>query len=278
MRHAFRKLLLSVLIGPTAFAFALAQTNGGTAATGYLRGPFVLKNPTSLGPGFLGHDIKTVVASIERSSPGAKSEFETTAQYETRKASFKAQLQQEYVFVNDPSVDGHPTDDFDDIGMFTYDADAKLMRRKITMFGSSMANILLRSSTTAAGQYVGMNAFGVRKIINRYNKVVYSLAVKRSGGPVAIDSSDNWFIAVEIPMETPEAIALKSRLRIAFVCTVSGQEIEHDDQITNPTVTEPTEIHWHVRSLPVEINTVWVFDMRTGHILKALGDAAFSSP
>jgi hypothetical protein len=269
-------LLLPVLIGATAFA--LAQTNGGPAATGYLHGPFVLKNPTSLGPGFLGHDIKAVVASIERSSPGAKSEFETTAQYEAREASFKARLQQEYVFVNDPSVDGHPTDDFDDIGIFTYDADAKLMLRKITMFGSSMGTVLLRSSTTAAGQYIGTNAFGVRKIISRYNKIVYSLVVKRRGGPIATDSYDNWSIAIEIPMEMPEAIALKSRLRVAFVCTVSGQEIEHDDQITKPTVTEPMEIHWHIRSLPVEINTVWVFDVRTGHILKTLGDAAFSSP
>jgi|ERR1022692_210844 hypothetical protein len=276
MRHAFRMLLVPIMIGATTFA--LAQTNGGTAATGYLHGPFVLKNPTSLGPSFLGHDIRAVVASIEKSSPGEKSEFETTTQYEARKSSFRATQLHKYVFVNDPSVDGHPTDDFNDIGVFMYDADAKLMRRKITMFGSSVGTILLKSITTAAGQYVGTNAFGVHKIINRYNKIVYSLVVKYSGGPIATDSSDNWLIAIEIPMETSEAITLKSRLRIAFVCTVFGQEIEHDDSITNPTVSEPREIHWHVRSLPVEINAVLVFDIRTGHILKAIGDATFSSP
>jgi hypothetical protein len=269
----------TVVLTSTAYlmlpAIATAQTNSSTRSTGYLPGPFVLKNPTSLGPGFLGHDIRTVVTLLERSSPGSKSEFETTADFEARTNSTNP-TQKQYVFVNDPAVDSHPVDRYNDGGLFTYDADQQSFSRTIKMFYVG-GLFVLRSNISAKGQFVAMNAFGVRKVVNRFEKNVYELRVTQQSDVIEAENS-YWYVRIRVPVKVEDAIAVKSYLKIALVCTVTESEVEHEDQIIEATIAEPREIQWHEKRLPVRIDKLWVFDSRTGHILTTLGTSSPLSP
>ncbi len=271
-------VLFQLIVGIACYAQQAKRAD----STGYLRGPFVLKSPASLGPGFLGHDIRSVIAALEKASPGPKSEFETTEHYETRVASFMG-AQQQYVFVNDPVADAHPVDDYNNAGAFVYDADGQAVTRTIKLSSYGSGRFVLRSSTTAAGQYVGSNAFGVHTLVHRYIKNVYGISIRDRGDLIETENicanvpdchmDGDWFIRIRVPMEPTEAMALKDSLRIALVCTVSGSEITRDDQLTEATVSEPREIQWHDRALPVRLDKLWVFERRTGRILLTLGGA-----
>jgi hypothetical protein len=266
-------LLMLCLTGLTQIGFAQQHpTKGKLATTGYLRGPITVENITTFGPGFLGHDIRTVIASF----PEPKTEFETTDQYQNRLDSFIAQHQQQYVFVNDPKEDNH-----EDMGDFKYDADDEAIYRTIKLSSVDGRSILLRSKLIDRGSYVGSNAFGVRKIVTKLDQTNYELSVTtRSEVFVDDDLSFEgsypyrpavhndliWLIKIKVPMIASEAAASRNYLRIALVCTLVGSDIVHTDTYRGATITDPTEVHWHDRGLPVVINKVLIFDSRTGHI------------
>ena len=240
-------------------------------SVGYLHGPFVQHSETSLGPGFLGHDVKEVVSNIERASKNSKSEFETTEQFESRIAAIAPQKQ--FIFVNDPATDAHSVDEHSDAGVFLYNADVQSFSRTIKMF-YFQGEFALRSITTPAGQYVGTNAFGVRIVVNRFDRTVYALEVEERssfferGG----DYDTSSFIHLVAPVPREAAVSAKSHLRIAFLCRLAEMEIRHEDQVSSATVDNPTEVHWHERKIPVSLNKIIVFDDRTGNILSVLED------
>ena len=257
--------ILSAAVGLLAQT-PVASKSKGPASPGYLHGP-IPQNPTSLGPGFLGHDIRAVIANFEKSAPGPKSEFETTEQYEARLATSKHN-QQQYVFVNDPIVDAYYVgDELNDPGEFVYNADGHRFFRTIKMYhlqGVIDGVFVLRSNTTATGQYVATNAFGVRKVVTRFVKNVYELRV--TDGYFVVGDRD-WSINIAVPMQVTEAISLKNHLRLAFVCTISGSEVKREDQTIEATASDPREVQLHEIGLPVRIDKLWVFDSRTGGII-----------
>jgi len=126
-----RKPVILLGLGISFLGFAQQAKHSQSA---YLRGPFIQKSPTSLGPGFLGHDIRAVVAMLERSLPEfvPKSEFETSEHYDARLNSLKP-AQEQFVFVDDPGVNARPADDYNDAGIFTYDADQEAFSRTIKL-------------------------------------------------------------------------------------------------------------------------------------------------
>jgi hypothetical protein len=256
-------LLMLCLTGLTQIGFAQQHpTKGKLATIGYLRGPITVENITTFGPGFLGHDIRTVIASF----PEPKTEFETTDQYQNRLDSFIAQHQQQYVFVNDPKEDNH-----EDMGDFKYDADDEAIYRTIKLYssGDDGRSILLRSKLIDRGSYVGSNAFGVRKLVTKWDQTNYELSVTTKSEFFVNDDLYNdfiWLIKIKVPMIASEAAAAKNYLRIALVCTLVGSDIVHTDTYRGATITDPTEVHLHDRGLPVVINKVLIFDSRTGHI------------
>jgi hypothetical protein len=238
---------------------------------GYLHGPFMQRNETSLGPGFLGHDVKEVVSNIDKASMRSKSEFETTEQFESRIAAIAPPKQ--YIFVNDPATDAHPIDKYSDAGAFVYNADVQSFSRTITMF-YVQGVFALRSITTPTGQYVGTNSFGVRVVVNRFDRTVYELQIDEpssffeKGG----DYDTSYFIHLVAPVPREAAMSVKSHLRIAILCTLTKMEIQHEDPVSSATVDKPTEVHWHEKIIPVGINKVIVFDDRAGNILSVLED------
>ena len=202
----------------------------------------------SVGPGFLGQDTRTAVAALARSSPGPKSEFETTAQYETRMASFMARRQQ-YVFVNDPRVDALRDDSDSDFERFKYNADKQMLTRTVILStGTEGAPFELKVDMTPTGQYVATNAFGVRKLVHRFEKNVYELCVTEK--PEIFDGAlggSEWLVRIKLPMKATEAMVLRDNLRIALVCTVSEPNIKQDGWRTEATITEPSEVHVHTK-------------------------------
>ncbi len=277
---------ISLLLCTSALFAQVPATKGKapTASPGYLRDPFVKESLATFGPGFLGHDIKAVVALLEKASPKSKSEFETTAQFEARVASISP-VGKQYVFVNDPSADAQHIDKYNDAGEFVYNADEQAFDRSIMMayLGPSSDRrtgtggmFMLRNITVPTGQYAATNSFGVRTIVSRIEKTLYELQVLKTEGKLSKTGGDSsrpyasassMFIDIHAPMKTGEAISAKSHLRLAFICTVSASEVWREDNVTEPTIDNPVEIRWHEITLPVDINEIIVFDNRTGEIL-----------
>jgi hypothetical protein len=105
---------------------------------------------------------------------GAKGEFESTAQYEARLASWKSKgATKKYVFVIE---NNGQTDDFANY-TFKYDADAEAMHLTVGSKYDDSDSLQLRSIRTVLGTYVGVNAFGVKKLITREAEETYYLKV-----------------------------------------------------------------------------------------------------
>lgn len=240
-------------------------------AVGYLQGPFMQESATSFGPGFRGNDIKGVISIFKRTLPGPKSEFETTAGYAARIASFKAS-QPKFIFVLDPGLNPISSDDF---GKLEYDADRQLMSRTITL--SPGHTLGFRSDNSAIGQYIASNAFGVHSVVRRYKIDEFGLVVKEKSDLIQADDLcsscedefTTWSMKIAFPIAVADAAALKDDLRIAFVCTVVGPRLETDNGTISPTITEPQEIQYRKTRLPVRIDGLFVFDSRTGDFVMA---------
>jgi hypothetical protein len=232
----------------------------------------------SVSPGFLGEDIRTAVATLARSSPGPKSEFETTAQYEARVASFMARRQQ-YVFVNNPTADALRDAPDSDCEHFKYNADEQMLTRTVSLFTTAEgAAFELKVDIMPTGQYVATNAFGVRKLVRRFEKNVYELRVTKK--PEFFEEAvggGEWLLKIKLPMRATEAMVLKSTLRIVLVCTVSEPDIRRGQWRTEATITEPSEVHVHTKGLPVRIDKLFVFDRRTGRIMALFGGVSSST-
>jgi TonB family protein len=245
----------------------------------YLTGP-VPRPEGNLGSEFLGHDIRAVVARL-RSSPLSrpKSEFETTDQYAARMSAFRPSDWQ-YVFVLNPTAN-----EFNGKVGFSYDADGKTLTGTVEL--SSLMTALvddppykdgfaLRDDLRSAGQYVGSNAFGVKRVVTKLESTQYAIVVADNTGVFKRReyAFEELIATVQLSASAIEAMALKANLGIALVCAVSPPRILETDHSAGATVTSPTELKQHTILVPVIPNELWLFDRRGGRVVAKLSSAA----
>jgi TonB family protein len=207
-------------------------------------------------------DITAVFRAVKASGlAGPKSEFESTAQYEARLASWKGGTKK-YVFVvekNEESVmNGYK---------FEYDADSQEMRLTVGSEYVVSDTIQMRSDRTALGTYVGSNAYGVKRTITRMVEYTYFVSIY-SSSPFELFSKDQFDILKPAQfnwrMDPTAARATKDSLRIAFLGTIPSPEATEETSLTEPTISRPRQILVYSRTLPFSLEELRVLNSRTG--------------
>lgn len=206
------------------------------------------------------HNIVTVFREVQASGlAGPKGEFESTAQYEARLASWKAKgATKKYVFAVEQGEDNYT---------FNYDADAEEMALTVGNEYLVSNTIPLRVIRTVLGTYVGTNVFGVKKIITRMVEDTYSAELSRSS-PFQLFSKGEYGILAPAmfswKMNSAAASANKAYLRIAVVGTIPSPEATEEQGLREPTIDHPRQSLLHSRTIPFSLEELRVLDSRTG--------------
>jgi hypothetical protein len=226
----------------------------------------------SLGPHFRGHDPEAISKALEAlEKTNAKSEFETTAEFEQRKKKAMASqpIPCELVFVVPPATEN--------LSGFraTYDADGQAMAVSLQFMPRTFVlepdkpdfNLLDLSHKGSTARYVGQNAYGATAEVSSYQGEAYGLAMPTNAWVSEVQSGTPTY-RILLPMGTDYARNLKPNLGVLVVCSlrqskrltwVSGHEA---------TIDSPTEGYITTTYLNAKIEQVWVYDSQSGEVIK----------
>jgi len=208
---------------------------------------------TSLPPLYTGHNIVELANALEHSPYlKDKSEFETTAAYDTRVAQFpshpimgKLTANSHFAFVMSGKTISA-----------TYDADRGVMTfRVVELAGTS--SIKAASTSHPLGSYVASNAFGAKAVIAR--SVDHDYYLKMTSGYLSM-------VSVQLP--PAEARALKADGRVLLVCHLAPPYINVSTDYHEGTMTERWESKDYTHEVSIVIDEVWLFKYRTGKVFK----------
>jgi hypothetical protein len=244
-----------------------------------------------LPPLFTGHSIHAIFDAVSRRTDLLKSEFETDAQYESRIAMLADSKligdlplggSAAFVLTCDGSELQKECDHYDpETGtMFiqmpfdSADPDAVLY----PSLNSRQRSLLIRDETgrrIPAG--IAQNGFGVRFAISRETMTRYFVdyttpmwlnkaALKGPGGSLNP--------LIELSMKPQQAILAKGNIRELIIGRITAPFLgDIDDALNEATLSEPVRRTVHVRSIHMDIDEVWFFNIRTGEVYRKIGPA-----
>jgi hypothetical protein len=256
----------------------------------YLTVPLDLAQ-TNLGADFSGHNIAAVFEAVKNSPAlSKKSEFESTASFELRRSSFSKRPlfanvtpKGELAFVIENSTLGSE---------FKYDAD--LATVVITLTGSTKRFLLeedqptldavpIRRVKTGRDSYVGSNVYGASAKVDRTYSDEFGVAFgtdswlfrsSHDDGPVVgdgVDDIERRFSDL-LAMGPEEAKALKPNATLLLVCRLTEPWYRAGAHGHDPTFSEPYETTVGERYLQIIPDQLWVFDKRTGEVVRKLSE------
>jgi len=236
---------------------------------------------SNLGPGFQGHDIAAIYGAIKESSAlKPKSEFETTAQFNTRHNSFvdrpilgNLTAGSPFAFVVPNSSIFEPE--------FKYDADSqtlafKLEARSTTFYLASeqpeLDTVVIRQTVLDRSTYTASNAYGARVQVEKTYSEDHGVAFAK----------DNWLFRssggydrkfTRLFAMTPEqARTVKEDGKVLLICrvvepwfreTVHGHEAKIDEPY------ETTVRDNYLQAIPMQL---WIFNQKTGEVVTKLSE------
>jgi hypothetical protein len=198
-------------------------------------------------PNFIGDDIeKSLQPSV---SP--KSEFETTAQYEARRAAARMTGKQLVLLLDDAREE-----------TFKYDADTGMMTATIP---TSKVFFLLEPNRPTyqvikvhkidrqKDEYTGQNAYGAERRIERLRSTLYGVVINQ-----------NFNSTLVFPLDPNTARETKPYLHLGFACTVTNDALLKNLTSHEPTIKEPYDVAILENYVQVALSEFFVFDARTG--------------
>ena len=234
----------------------------------YLTTPF----DGTVTPHFMGHNLDALLDAMDPTK-FEKDEFETTEQFQTRKAAMKSPGSLPsgsllaFVFSPDGPID------------IRYDADARRFivqpkfepQRKdiLGKSGDPYGAALIWSSEIHSREYTGENAMGASVSVTSF---------QGSKSAVAVPIPANWgrereredvpAPALSIPSSPDQARALKSNLRILITGTIAPEGYAKGTSYGVATFSSPTEHLIDYRYLRITPRELWVFNDETGEVLR----------
>lgn len=212
---------------------------------------------------FIGTNISSVISGFKKLK--SKGEFEPTSAY-------KARIKEDVLAVANP-VQCVAVDTTYDT---KYDADRKGwvigIYPKEGDYPHKSYRFILSNKTISSSSYVGSNAFGVTKSIDKSahvsEGVTFSsssfLRYMRSSGAKSDSIFYKWFI----PMSVQDAKAIKVKdLKVLIRYKWEPDYLEEDFDRHSPTINDPTETSTKILLLHGEILEAIVFDKESGDIL-----------
>jgi hypothetical protein len=209
------------------------------------------------------NDIQPLVSRlIAAGATKPKGEFETSEAFKARFAALLKANDREYFFLKS----GGAGDDF------LYDADRAAFSLSVAAGEwqspekEHLPAITLKTVTRSTRQYVGSNAFGVKKLITEVNLDEYSVAVdfdspiKFAGGsPTAT-----------VKMDPGAAQRLKPFLKTVVHCRLEDAHVYQDSGGWSATVSNPTDVNIRKYILIVRVLDIVFIDSRTGKPLASI--------
>ncbi len=125
-----------------------------------------------------------------------------------------------------------------------------------------------------SGNYIGSNAFGVKKVISRGKEIEISIAAPV---PEAIQSRvlnrpeySKIGGTIGIPMSPESALLRRKTLRALIIGPLTQPFISNFKSRSSPTVDVPSDIDTTYMYLYMKIEQLWFFDQATGEIFLKL--------
>ena len=198
-----------------------------------------------------GDAIEAVVASLKT---GAKGEFETTTQYNSRVASIRPN--RTYSFWLDREI------------VRRYDADRQILKISVPTgcvyvgdnADCNVASLAVKFVESKDAQYVGTNAFGASTVVSSVRRNTYALFLKRSTLSVDFDLS----------MQPEQARATKTDVDV-LVTVGPGTEtawpfVIEGSSSSSATLASPLDSHEAYQYITLPLVTAWLASRASGQI------------
>jgi hypothetical protein len=247
------------------------QATPAPRSDSYLTGTFD-PSASRLPAHFKGHDPVAITRAIETLPIlKEKSEFESTAEFEARYAKFPQQtllgrLRGDSVlaFVVPAGADSA------DQSSFNFDADAQSMKAELDgtfALGLHFPRLELRGFRHDEGSYISTNAFGAKVRVSKFHDEDYSVTFFTDYYKDQVfHRSDR--VSFLLPMASEEARRRETGLRFLLVCRLIDPWAESEVESHDPTIDDPNEFTVKTHSLDAVLQSLWIFDERTGEVLK----------
>jgi len=215
---------------------------------------------TTLAANYSGVSIEQLVQSL---TTPPRSEFETAAEYAARTPKLEAGALYAFVLTApNLQIDYVPDREhfeivFNEDRGVVYDLSRRLGSRAITI---KRSDVLDRT-------YLGGNAFGANRTVQRYIADIYSIVFDRPGREATLTERTH---RIELPVSRDRAELLKRRLRVLVIChgyAGPQPQVFEGSESSAPTLNSPSEVQTHYHYLQVgDVAAVWIFDGSTGEI------------
>jgi hypothetical protein len=250
-------MALLTTTSPLAFAAAKPKVSTRKPSPAAVYRPLeIVQLAPSLPPSYRGEPPARLFNVIR---PSGKGEYETTAEYAARVSKvsstpFSVQITQ---------------------ARFGYDPDKRRMEVVIpasftTSVGSNFRHYELETTFKAAGTYIGENAFGVKKRIERSFAEKYLI--------VDVDDEKEYGLFEDrkfgFPLEREAARASRDRLVLIALCSIDPETVAKNTDSADhfdPKIDRPLDIYLSEHSLAVHIKGFFVVDPKNGAIVTRLG-------
>ena len=266
-----------------------ANSNVSETADGKYASEPLDPTATKLPPEYLGHNIQTVVERVEEifdEKKVKKDEYEKTADYKKRIATFKKELPEKTLYGNlkfgsTLALALTASGESSLMSICEYDADAERftvsfgsyvdyrVEANVDYYGVRFSRELLSSET-----YIGVNGFGVEKEIEKENFNSYGIAYTDSPN-LQIDYNSALRLKNIPPSEAKTAGAFLSVLCV-FKLGYLEKESENGNStpfayisggdLIKPTMDRPYDMFdWH-RAVCATIPEFWLYNFKTGEV------------
>lgn len=237
----------------------------------------------TLPPHFSGNNAEVIYGLVSRKLPNpGKSEFESIAEYRARLEDFAsrplsaraAKPDDLFAFAlsGQPCVGVYSVEDKSSYRNITTHYDAEIHKLTVALAADIFAarddtwSALWRSARVYVGGYVGSNAFGVKKRINRWSQsdtviVIHDFAWLSPD----CDLTDG--AACQIEVDAQKARALARNLQAILIGSLTPPFISDEVLAGMPTVDTPIDIYKRRKYLHVKLEQLWLVDGMTGHVI-----------
>jgi len=236
----------------------------------YLTAPFDA-SADRLAPYFRGHDVMALLKAVEYSPALAeKKEFETTAAFNARMVGFAQHQLYGSLTATSRLAFLVPRGAGPESGAtFSYDADAQILTATFALAEEAETRhpvVVLKHTSRQTGSYVASNAFGAHALVRRYHDADYGIAFLTD---LYDDSILNYADGgrIQLRMSAEKARRLKPGLRLLLVLKLFNPWANYGTSSQEATISDPYEYTTESHNLYAVLESVWVFDERTGEVI-----------
>jgi len=259
--HDFWRTMQVIVLTCSLPVFAQTKKAGAPAAPTYSQTPF---DATSLRlpPHFMGNDIVRLFKAHEALRKAAKSEYETSDQFNKRMEAGETKL----------FMGGEKTVTMSFVAPLkaVYDADQGVLNVGVEcakfhgVYGRVLYTISVKRYSTNK-TYIASNAFGAKINVRETDAESFGIGVINAAD---LPSSPEDLIDSAIESTPDEARRIKATLSALVICSITrGEELTVDDVLlAKATFDDPREYYEQLHALNAKVLGIWFFDSSSGRI------------